>query len=740
MTLQLRPTFSESWYRVKDLAPRLRPTAQITRQHFRGERWYVVRDPAGNQYHRLSDAAYRFVGLLDGSRTVGQAWELVGGQLADDAPTQPEVIQILTQLYAANLIETNISPDATVLLRRHKQQQKKKMQGRLMNLLFPRMPIWDPDSFLRRWMPVVRPLLSGMGMLLWIAVVGTALILVIPKGDELAAAARSAVDLSANPENAIYLYACFGLIKFIHELGHGFFCRRFGGECHEMGIMLLVLVPCPYVDASSAWGFQSKWHRVLVGAGGMIFEVFVAALAAFVWLATRETELINQLAYNVMLIASVSTVLFNANPLLRYDGYYILSDWWEIPNLQRKASEYALGIVKRHVFRVKSQQPLPPVGQRVNLFVYAIASTVYRVFIGFAIMLLVLFQLPEEVRVLGLVMGLGAIATFFVVPAYKLVKYLALDPELHRKRGRAWAFTLAVVTAVVLFVGVLPWEQRARAQAVIEPLERDYVRVTSPGFVDRVLVADGQEVESGQALVRLSDPRQDAAVEKLRAQVRQAEIEVGQAQVDNPAQYGTSLERLELYRSYLADEERKQAELVIRSPRAGRLISPNLDQLAGRFLQTGEQLATVDVRDTMVARATFGQSDAQLLMSEGALSRPRDTELRLVSDPAADPIYAISTELSPASTTDVRHPSLMYAGGGELAPDPSDQTGTKAASQQWQMKVRFGNPGERYLPDQRAYVRVTLDRRPLIFQWERRLRQLIMSAGPAGAGQTGGAF
>src|SRR3954466_15584742 len=146
--IQLRPTFSESWYRVAKLRARLRPTAQISRQYYRGERWYVVRDPAGNQFHRLSDAAYRFVGLLDGRRTVGEAWDLVGGHLADDAPTQPEVIQILSQLYAANLVETDIPPDATVLLRRHKVQQKRLMQGRLMNVLFPRFPLSAPDGLL----------------------------------------------------------------------------------------------------------------------------------------------------------------------------------------------------------------------------------------------------------------------------------------------------------------------------------------------------------------------------------------------------------------------------------------------------------------------------------------------------------------------------------------------------------------------------------------------------------------
>src|SRR5919205_2219574 len=128
--IQLRPTFSESWYRVANLKAKLRASAQISRQYYRGERWYVVRDPAGNQYHRLSDPAYRFVGLLDGTRTVGEAWDLVGGQLADDAPTQPEVIQILSQLHAANLLEANITPDAAVLLRRHKKRVQQQWQGR----------------------------------------------------------------------------------------------------------------------------------------------------------------------------------------------------------------------------------------------------------------------------------------------------------------------------------------------------------------------------------------------------------------------------------------------------------------------------------------------------------------------------------------------------------------------------------------------------------------------------------
>src|ERR1041384_3880779 len=252
--LQLRPTFSESWFRVAGLKAKLRPSAQISRQFYRGERWYVLRDPAGNQFHRLSDAAYRFIGLLNGRRTVQEAWDLCGGQLADEAPTQPEVIHILSQLHAANLLEADVTPDSAVLLKRYKQMQKRQWQGRLMNVLFPRIPLWDPDSFLKRWMPPMRALLSPFGAILWLGLVIAAIVCLVPRWDELRTAAGHSID----PGNWAYLWAVFVGIKLIHELGHAFFCRRYGGEVHEMGVMFLVLIPAPYVDASTGWAFPSR--------------------------------------------------------------------------------------------------------------------------------------------------------------------------------------------------------------------------------------------------------------------------------------------------------------------------------------------------------------------------------------------------------------------------------------------------------------------------------------------------
>jgi putative peptide zinc metalloprotease protein len=620
--LQLRPTFSESWYRVKELRVRLRASAQITRQFYRGERWYVVRDPAGNQYHRLSDAAYRFVALLDGSRSVNEAWDLCGGQLADDAPTQPEVIQILSQLFAANLIEADVTPDADVLLRRHKTQMKRQWQQRMMNVLFPRIPLWDPDRFLKRWMPVAEQILSKAGAVAWFAVVMTAAAMVLPRMPELKQAAQASVD----PGNWFYLWIMFVVIKFIHELGHAYACRRFGGECHEMGVMFLVFIPTPYVDASSAWAFPSRWARMFVGAAGMIFELFFAALLAFIWLNTNPHSTlmgvpINQLAFNGMLVASVTTVIFNANPLLRYDGYYMLSDFLEIPNLQYRSTEYVLGLIKRHVFRIKARQPLPPIGQRLWLFFYGIASSIYRVFVGIMIILVVTWQVP----VLGVLMALAGLVTWLVMPVVKVVRFLALDPELHRKRTRATAFTLATAAAAIVLIGFIPFWVHYEGEGVTEALQRDVLHAEVPGFVQKVNFRDGAQVKKGEVILVCADRDLDAEIEQLQADVRYWTLKTSAARALEPASEDAAAEATAAFQEKLDDARRRKDQLTVRAPFDGTIVSPHLHELQGKYLQRGEELAMVVQTDQLLVKLVLEQSDAALR----TMKNFPDAEIRL---------------------------------------------------------------------------------------------------------------
>ncbi len=723
--IQIRPTFSESWYRVAELKARLRPSAQISRQFYRGERWYVVRDPAGNQFHRLSDAAYRFIGLLDGSRTVEQAWDICGGQLADDAPTQPEIIQILSHLYAANLIEADITPDATVLLRRHKQLTKRKMQNRLMNVLFPRIPLWDPDRFLCRWMPVVRPFLSIVGAIVWMIVVLFGIITIAPHWDDLKAGANNAID----PKNWMWLWAVFVLIKLIHELGHAFSCRRFGGECHELGIMFLVFIPTPYVDASSAWAFPNRWHRMFVGAGGMIVELFVASILAVVWVNIGDKgSLPAVLCYNAMLIASVSTLMFNANPLLRYDGYYILSDFLEIPNLRQKSSEYALGLIKRHVFGIKATQPLPPLAQRFWLLIYAVASGIYRIFVGFVIILVVMYKIP----ILGTLMAVGGVITWAFVPVSKLVKYLLLEPELHRKRACAVAFCSVVAAILIVCIGVLKFSVYVDTQGIVEADQHEVLHVKTGGFVQKVVAHDGQHLNAGDVILIATDAKLDAEIIARRAEKAGLEVQIRQAAAMDQGQLKALEPELDATENQLKDAMDRKNELTVTAPIAGVLVAPKLIDMQGAYLQRGQEIGTVASVDSLVIRASLNQEDAELVeeKTEDLLNaRPvKDGPIQVLfvsglleknSTPATAERFLSAQDMLP-------HPSLFQAGGGDSAPDPTDPKGEHPKERQFEVRVRVANPNGHYKTGQRAYVRFRLDKKPLIWTWIRRGMQLLL--------------
>lgn len=745
MTLQLRPTFSESWYRVANLRAKLRPGAQISRQFYRDERWYVVRDPAGNQFHRLSDPAYRFVALLDGSRTVEEAWELVGGQLEDDAPTQPEVIQILTHLFSANLIDADITPDATVLLRRHKQLSKRKMQNRLMNVLFPRIPLWDPDRFLKLWTPLNYFLFSKFGVLAWLVFVISAVAALAQywnyPGHSLKVAAETAVNIRDNPINLLLLYTVFVFVKLIHELGHAFACRRFGGECHELGIMFLVFIPTPYVDASTAWSFPNKWHRIFVGAAGMIVELFFASICAWIWMGTGDIHsLTAQLAFNAMLIASVTTVVFNANPLLRYDGYYILSDYLEIPNLRQKSTEYTLGLIKRHVFRVKLQHPLPPPLQRFWLFTYAVASSIYRAFVGLVILYIVAYEIP----IIGPLMAISGLITWFAVPVYKLVKYLGTDPELHRKRPRAIAFSMAVAAAAVILIGIIRFPVNIDAQGVlrVRPEDMWLSYVQEPGFVREIganangqPLRDGDTVHKGQVILVLENKPLQAQLKVLEADIKRVESELQEAATVSANQRLAKQQELEKtieQRDLLAQQ---LAKLVIKAPIDGQLIAPDLANKMGEYLAPNNQeVFRVENVDRQYVEAILPQEDYELVdeqknrQTDHPYALADHTYVRLVSD-IKDEVKSAAVQLVPSSLPDAPSPALTQLGGGEQRIDPSDKKGTKMLVPQFQARVVLDDTPGRFVVGQRAYVRFKLEKKPLLWQWGRRIWQLVEAKG-----------
>ena len=316
------------------------------------------------------------VGGMDGTRTVDQLWHEAAFRLGQEAPSQDELIQLLAQLHSADLLQTEVTPDSAELLERAAKVDRARWLGNILNPLALRVRFWHPDKFFERTLPLVNWLVGWRGVVLWMIVVLPAVVLCAQHWQELS---ENASDRILAADNILMMALSFLVLKTLHELGHGYAVKAFGGTVHEIGIMFLVFAPMPYVDASAASEFRSKWQRALVGAAGMIVEVFIAALALYVWLAV-EQGLVRAFAYNVMVVAGISTVLFNGNPLLRYDGYYILSDLLEIPNLAQRATRYWGHLVYSYVFRTEGlPEFVATPGERIWLLLYAPASFLYRI-------------------------------------------------------------------------------------------------------------------------------------------------------------------------------------------------------------------------------------------------------------------------------------------------------------------------------------------------------------------------
>jgi putative peptide zinc metalloprotease protein len=472
--------FSPSWYRVAALKPRIRAHARILRQSFRDKVWFVLQDYAAERSHRFSPAAHHFIGLMDGERTVQQIWEATSAHLGDGAPTQEEAIRLLGQLHAADALLCDVPPDSLEVFRRYQQHERMLWRRRLWTPLALRFPLLDPDRFLERTLPLVQPLFGWFGILLWLAVVGTGAVLAASHWTDLTA---DISDRVLDPKNLVLLWFVYPVVKTLHELGHAYVTRNWGGEVHEIGIMLLVLSPVPYVDASSAWGFSDKRKRMAVGAAGIAVELFLGALALYTWLAV-EPGAVRAIAYNVMLICGVSTLLFNGNPLLRFDGYYVLADAVEIPNLGSRSNQYLGYLFQRYIIGIRdAESPAHSAGERFWMVVYGIGSFVYRIFITFVIIMFI----AGKFFVIGILLAIWAVATQVVMPVGKSVAFLLNSPDLRRQRGRALSTSvgLAVAAAVLLFV--VPAPSWTRTEGVIWVPEEAQVRAGADGFIERLL-------------------------------------------------------------------------------------------------------------------------------------------------------------------------------------------------------------------------------------------------------------
>lgn len=712
-----RPTFSPFWHRVRSMKPRLRPHVQITRQHYRGRRWHVVHDPTNNQFYRLSPIAYDFVSLLDGTRGVEESWKISLAKFGDMAPTQNEIIELLGQLYNSNLLSIDAPPETEQLLGRGRERAQKRALQQAVGLMYLKLRLFNPTPILNFVEPLLRPLLNKWGFFAWLAFIITMLVNLAPHWRELA----GGLDSITSPSNWGWMLLTFVLLKLWHETGHGVICHRFGGQVPEFGVMLLVLIPSPFVDASSCWAFPSKWQRIAVGAGGMIFELFAAAVAAIVWLNTPEGSFERQIAYYIMLTSGVSTVLFNANPLMRFDGYYILSDLLEVPNLMTRSANMLKYLFQRYVYGLKqARSPSTQRGEQIILIVYGVLSLAYRVllFVGITLYVLGLFFF------VGLFLAVWTAAMWFVLPTGKFIHWLSTSSQLIDHRARAIATTLAMIAGGAMLVGMLPLPDYRRATGVVESPFASGVYQGTDGFVAEAYVQTGDHVKKDDPIVLLSSPDLQAEHDFAVAAISEMEGRLAEAIAkEDTAGAAAARRSLVSLHDQWTDVKRRLGELVVRSPHDGTIVLNDPHLLVGSYGKQGRAICMVaDTAHRRIA-ITVSQTDADWLFD-----LPRDqyeVQMRLVSRPS-DVVTGHAVRPVQAAQRRLPHAALSFAGGGAIQTNQQDPTGRTATTEQFPVYVEIeeGTLGEAAL-GQRVYLRFALPHKSLMTQAIERLERAI---------------
>lgn len=712
---------SNAWYRVAAVRPQLREHARLHRMRYRGELWYLLQDPASNKVHRFTPAARFLIAAMNGVRTVQQLWELANRRLGEDAPTQDDVIRLLGQLHAADLLRSDAMPDTAEAWERGQNETRQARRRAYMNPMAIRIHLFDPDAWLNRIRPLIDVLWGRWGGLLWLAVVLPALLLLPVHWDDLGGNFSDRV-LAA--DNLLMLWLVFPLIKALHEFGHAAAAKRGGGEVHDVGVVMLVLIPIPYVEASASAVFKSGFQRAVVGASGMAVEVFIAAIAFYLWILV-EPGTLRAVLFNVMLVAGVSTLIFNGNPLLRYDAYYILSDLTEMPNLAARSMRYLGYLVQRHAFGVEEVETAESgTGVKAGLAAYGVLSTIYRVLVTVAIALFIAGQF----FFVGVVLALWAVATMALLPVFKSIKHILTSPQLRRQRRRVLGVSGAFLAVAFALLFLAPAPFRTVVEGVAWLPQSALVRTGHEGFVERLVAVPGQRVRAGELLLELTNPALAAAEKVTEAKVAELEATFWHGMTQDRSHAAIARDQLEAERSALVAVREQKALLSVRALADGVFTLPRQHDLQGRYFGRGELIGYVIDKPELVARVVVAQDDA-----DAVRSATRAVQVRLAHLPQRVLTGHVQREV-PAGAEYLPSLALSTQGGGQLATDPRDAKGARTLERTFQFDVAVPLPG----PDaaggkvgvyfgEHVFARFEHPPEPLAYQWYRHVRRLFLS-------------
>jgi putative peptide zinc metalloprotease protein len=627
----------------KRVRVRLRPNLLIVPQREGAATRYVVKDPVSLAFFRLDERQHAVVALMDGSRTLDEVREAFEQAHRPERLPAEELEAFAAQLLANGLAISDAPLAGATLYEKGEQLRQRSLRSVVLSALSIRIPLFDPDRLLGRLAPVLGRLFSPGGALLVAAATLSAAALVLTHWGDVLARLPHFRELLTFRALATF-WVAFGAVKILHEFGHGLCCRRLGGEVHEMGVLVLLGFPAAYCDVSDAWKLPNKWRRIAVAAAGVYVELLVASIAVFVWWFTDRASLAHQVSFGLILVCGAQTLLFNANPLARFDGYYALSDWLDVPNLA-DVSWQALRARLLGWLGLPAAPALPLSRGRKNFVVlYAMAAAAYRwCVLVVAFVLLHDALAPYKLGSLVVVLALAVAAAVLAGPLGRAARALTEHGRFREMKPIRLCLVLAGVVLALVVVFAVPFPRTVEGAAVFQVEPEQAERVAAPdcgGFLAEVYARDGQTVREGDVLAVLVNPKLEVAVRineadlELRRQQRQdLAAQLAESAADDRAaaelrQTDFEIEALAREAASLREQKKR---LVLRAPRAGLVLSAPARERAGEWLEKGAEvfrvgndraLRAVVLLDPEARRQVRGGAGATVRVRGGARSWP----------------------------------------------------------------------------------------------------------------------
>jgi putative peptide zinc metalloprotease protein len=706
-------TFYDQWHRIAELRVGLRPGVTVRLHHYRQDPWYVYYEAAHCGFFRARPDTHALIMEITPARMLNDIWRSHADKSPETAPGQQDFFELISALYSANLIYVEGGVNETQILERALGKKKKPLPARISELLFFRIPIWDPEPFLKRNVAAINAVYS------WPAI-GLVALTLIWAGIEFVLNRERAFSQSTEIlqlGNLIPLYIAIFITHFFHELSHAALTKYFGGHVRTMGIMLLMFTPLPYADLTSVWNFRDKWRRAMVGAAGMYADLFACSLATIFW-AYAPPGALNEISLNLMFVTAVYTFVFNINPLMRFDGYYILSDLVEIPNLHTTAkAQFTAFFRTRFLKEQESPNDIVSPRRRAWLIAFFIISNIYRIMI----MTGIVFFVADQYFGLGLLAAFALAYNAFIAPVAKALKPLKSPHFLrkHRLKLSLSALTAVVVIAAVLFV---PVPDNRRLDGVIEAENRMRVFVPVNGQLVRSAQPTGTAVAKGDVIAVLENSELDLQRIGMEARMLGAQMRRTQAISTGAAEIAAIDQELATIRESLGFMQEQLDDLTIRAPMDGIWISEQLTGQTGNWINRGTEIGAIIGDSTYIFQGVLRQESADGI---GGLDHS-DVSIKIEGQRFETQTVS-ALEILPYSRRELPSVALSPLAGGSNAISTEDPQAANAVERFFLITANLGQGADAIhaLHGRSGWLRMSLPNKPIATQSWRSVQQFF---------------